>query len=70
VVINDQDVKTAWSFTLLHELAHLWIGANGVMEHSPKVAVRHDVASQFLLPTNELDRIGISRTSIAISPGN
>src|SRR3546814_17037769 len=30
VVINDRDAKTAWSFTLLHEVAHLWIGATGV----------------------------------------
>ena len=30
IVINDQDAKAAWSFTLLHELAHLWVGATGV----------------------------------------
>ena len=30
VVINDQDAKSAWAFTLLHEVAHLWIGASGV----------------------------------------
>jgi hypothetical protein len=26
VVLNDQDARTAWSFTLLHELAHIWLG--------------------------------------------
>ncbi len=30
IVINDQDAKSAWSFTLLHEMAHLWLGATGV----------------------------------------
>ncbi len=30
VIINDQDAKTAWSFTLLHELVHLWLGQTGV----------------------------------------
>jgi Zn-dependent peptidase ImmA (M78 family) len=30
VVINDQDSKSAWSFTLIHELAHLWLGQTGV----------------------------------------
>ena len=29
-VINDQDSKAAWSFTLLHELAHIWLGETGV----------------------------------------
>ena len=26
IVIDDQDAKTAWSFTALHEFAHLWLG--------------------------------------------
>ncbi len=30
VVINDQDAKTAWPVTLLHEIAHLWLGATGI----------------------------------------
>jgi hypothetical protein len=36
IVINDQDAKSAWSFTLLHELAHLWIGETGVSGEPPK----------------------------------
>ena len=30
IVINRQDAVSAWSFTALHELAHLWLGASGV----------------------------------------
>lgn len=57
IVINDQDAKTAWSFTLLHELAHLWLGATGVSGAIPEGRVErfcNDVASAFLLPGNEL----------------
>lgn len=57
VVINDQDAKTAWSFTLLHELAHIWLGATGVSGASVGSAVEqfcNDVAGAFLLPDSEL----------------
>lgn len=30
IVINDHDARRAWSFTLLHELTHLWLGATGI----------------------------------------
>lgn len=30
IVINDQDAKTAYSFTLLHEFMHLFLGATGI----------------------------------------
>ena len=66
VVINDQDAKTAWSFTLLHEVAHLWIGATGVSGGHFDGAVEqfcNDVASSFLLPQRELDQLPITRTT-------
>jgi Zn-dependent peptidase ImmA (M78 family) len=53
VVINDQDAKSAWSFTLLHELAHIWVGQSGVSGARTENAVERfcsDVASQILLP--------------------
>lgn len=58
VVINDQDAKVAWSFTLLHELAHLWLGKTGVsggsFAGSRLEQFCNDVASQYLLPDAEL----------------
>lgn len=66
IVINDQDAKSAWSLTLLHELAHLWLGATGV---SGALAEGHverfcnDVASNFLLPSTELQALGVARNT-------
>jgi Zn-dependent peptidase ImmA (M78 family)/transcriptional regulator with XRE-family HTH domain len=57
VVINDQDAKTAWSFTLLHELAHLWLGATGVSASNSEQAIEqfcNDVAGETLLPLREI----------------
>lgn len=53
VVINDQDAKSAWSFTLAHELAHLWLGQSGISGARMETAIEKfcsDVASKFLLP--------------------
>jgi len=53
VVINDQDAKAAWSFTLAHELAHLWLGASGISGARTETAIEKfcsDVASKMLLP--------------------
>ena len=61
VVINDQDARAARSFTLIHELAHLWLDESGVSgAPSPDAPRSHqdqierfcnDVAGEFLLPT-------------------
>jgi Zn-dependent peptidase ImmA (M78 family) len=57
VVINDQDAETAWAFTLLHELCHIWLGATGVSGATAGTALErfcNDVAGRFLLPANEI----------------
>lgn len=62
VVINDQDARTAWSFTLLHEIAHLWLGTSGVSGTSVEKAIEkfcNDVASSFLLPVHELGELNV-----------
>lgn len=63
VIINDQDAKIAWSFTLLHELAHLWLGTTGVSGTNNEKAIErfcNEVASRFLLPQRELNELVIS----------
>ncbi len=57
VVVNDQDSKTAWSFTLLHEVAHLWLGATGISGGTADRAIEwfcNDTATELLLPEAEL----------------
>lgn len=63
VIINDQDAKTAWSFTLMHELAHLWLGTTGVSGTNSEKAIErfcNDVAGRFLLPPQELAELAIN----------
>ncbi|MEZ2311632.1 ImmA/IrrE family metallo-endopeptidase [Paraburkholderia sp. RCC_158] len=58
IVVNDQDAKVAWSFTLLHELAHIWLGRTGVSgaDFGQKIEqFCNDVASEILLPEAEMD---------------
>ncbi len=62
VVINDQDSRAAWSFTLLHELTHLWLGETGVSGAHAELAIErfcNDVAGEFLLPRGELEQISL-----------
>lgn len=58
IVINDQDARSAWSFTLLHEIAHLWLGQTGVSGYFAENRLErfcNDVASEILLPTDDLN---------------
>jgi Zn-dependent peptidase ImmA (M78 family) len=64
IVINDQDHRSAWSFTLIHELAHLWLGTTGVSGGSADVQIErfcNDVAAAFLLPRPEIASVQIER---------
>jgi Zn-dependent peptidase ImmA (M78 family) len=58
IVVNDKDAKTASSFTLLHGMAHLWLGASGVsgsdLAGLPIEHFCNEVASAFLLSREEL----------------
>jgi Zn-dependent peptidase ImmA (M78 family) len=57
IVINDNDASTARSFTLLHELVHIWLGASGIsgpLRGIPENVIErfcNDSASEFLLPS-------------------
>jgi len=62
VVVNDQDSRTAWSFTLMHEVAHLWLGFTGVSGGTFDRAIErfcNQVASEILLPASELQQVQI-----------
>ncbi|MEE8056346.1 MAG: ImmA/IrrE family metallo-endopeptidase, partial [Pseudomonadales bacterium] len=56
IVINDRDARSAWSFTLLHEMAHLALGQTGVSGAFAEKKIEkfcNQVASEFLLSSKE-----------------
>ncbi|WP_010246581.1 ImmA/IrrE family metallo-endopeptidase [Pantoea agglomerans] len=66
IVINDNDSKAAWSFTLLHELAHILIGESGISNTSVAHKVEkycNDIASNILLPEEDLSTVKIDDAS-------
>ncbi len=61
VVINENDSRAAWSFTLIHELAHLWLGQTGVSGYDGAGQTERFcdlVAARYLLDTRELRQLG------------
>ena len=66
VIINDQDSTSAWSFTLLHELTHVWLGQTGVGGARAGQVIEqfcNDVASHFLLPTEEITQLNVEEST-------
>ncbi len=58
VVINEKDSRAAWSFTLLHELTHIWLGETGTSAYEGQADLEKFcdlVSAQFLLNHTELD---------------
>jgi Zn-dependent peptidase ImmA (M78 family) len=47
VFINGQDADAAWIFTLVHELAHIWIGESGVSDSSLEARASEQVVERF-----------------------
>lgn len=59
IVINDQDAEAAWSFTLIHEMAHLILGQTGISGAYAEKQIEkfcNNVASELMLPTAEFDQ--------------
>lgn len=77
IVINNQDAKSAWSFTLIHELTHIFLGSTGisdapsaVTQETPLAHVEqfcNDVAGEFLLPEDSLPKITDSNTPDSVA---
>lgn len=62
VAVNANDSKGAQSFTMVHELAHLWLGLTGVSGRDGERDIEkfcNDVAGEFLLPAAELGKLDI-----------
>lgn len=74
VFINGKDAKAAQIFTLVHELAHLWIGQSGISDLSlaqPANFPRHQterlcnaIAAEVLVPTQAFQRLWDARESV------
>lgn len=66
VAANANDSIGARAFTVVHELAHLWLGLTGVSGRKGERRIEkfcNDVAGEFLLPATELTRLAVSEDS-------
>jgi Zn-dependent peptidase ImmA (M78 family) len=64
--VNSLDSKSAQMFTLVHELAHIWLGESGVSDTSPSTTVRSErfsnqVAAEVLVPLEEFRALWLAR---------
>ena len=62
IVINEQDARSAWTFTLLHEIVHLILGHTGVSGRQAENETERfcdDVAGDFLLPEPEIAELDL-----------
>jgi Zn-dependent peptidase ImmA (M78 family) len=69
VIINEKDTPAAWSFTLLHELAHVWLGQTGISGYGSEDDIEKfcdSVAARFLLNPTELEGITIANATLDV----
>ncbi|WP_137701292.1 ImmA/IrrE family metallo-endopeptidase [Marimonas lutisalis] len=69
IVINEYDSKSAWSFTLLHELCHILLGQSGISGYNSESKVEafcDRVAAAFLVSEEDFDQL--DKRSVAIDP--
>lgn len=62
IFINQADAPSARLFTLIHELAHIWIGESGISDANPQTQRREEalcnaVAGEFLVPEIEFKQV-------------
>jgi len=65
IVINETDARTAWTFTLLHELGHILLGQSGVSGYQSDDAVERicDQAASQILLAGDLDRASLPQNA-------
>lgn len=66
IVINETDARSAWPFTLLHELGHIFLGESAISGYDSDEAVERlcdDAAAHILLDRRELDQIRVQNVS-------
>ena len=71
VFINSADAPAARLFTLMHELAHVWVGSSGISSASPGNARREEVfcnavAGEFLAPQEVFTALWATSTTSLI----
>ncbi len=67
ILINDRDAKSAWSFTVLHEMAHIALGQTGVSGAYMEKRIEkfcNEVASEFLLPSDEFQEFTLPNMNL------
>lgn len=66
VFVNNRDAKAGQIFTLVHELAHLWLGESGISDLTLRVAKEthqrverlcNAIAAEVLVPENEISAL-------------
>lgn len=65
IVINDQDARSAWSFTALHEVVHTFWGLTGISDPYSENRIErfcNEVASEILLPKSELTSLAVVKS--------
>lgn len=63
IVVNNHDSHAAWSFTLLHELTHIWLGATGISGERANLSIErfcNEVAGELLLPESEIASLTVN----------
>jgi Zn-dependent peptidase ImmA (M78 family) len=76
VVINDNDAAAGRSFTLVHELAHIFLGASGIsgpLRRQSSHAVErlcNDAAGHFLLPPGALEQVAQAARGADVARAN